>query len=545
MFARIIKQDKISNYLFFALVAWFFLEASLFNYKIYKPPHFMFWVAVNLGMISFASAIFGRKLGCALLLVCFVILSIISNEKFSNTSEYIGYFDLISTENFTVAIKYFEIWHWGVIILLFGLFIFVIRKINFPTTWRQRRTLLVVSMVSVMLSYPGYLKLKEYYPEWLTEYLDSYNYFFAWNWSTNIKRNGIVNHLYMTYDIKVPEKNRQEQEALEKQFAHHASQKITPHLGNVIFIKCESCWDVKGGVGLHDGLEKQGFQSFELWSPTYGAGTANAGFEMLTAMPSKAGLTGIIYQGYADLMRDDVESLPKMMRAYEYHAAGFHNYYDFMWRRKKVMPKMGFETFDGIDKMMEGEFSGFPRDTVLYDYVLKYFSERYTHQNNFLYMITVHSHGPYEGLSDPEGNYGMENYKKRMKIVEEDLFKFLSSLKKMDPSINIFIFADHKPNLTKFYKKEGFFSSEKFSEMDWSMIGSVGGYYYGKNADTLVQSANKKPHFCFPYYFSKEILGVINQPMKFLELHGTCEKKKYNDFVDGYPDWMYSSYLLQ
>ena len=206
---------------------------------------------------------------------------------------------------------------------------------------------------------------------------------------------------------------------------------------------------------------------------------------------------------------------------------------------------MGFETFDGIDKMTEAEVSGFPRDTILYDYVLNYFSQRYGNNNNFLYLITVHSHGPYKGLKESSENYGMDSYKQRMKVVEKDLFQFITALKKIDPEVNVFVFADHKPNLTKFYKKNGYFSSEKFSEMEWSMIGSVGGYYYGKNAEKLASAANKKPHFCFPYHFSKEVLGVINLPMKFLELHGTCEKEKYNDFIEGYPDWMYSSYVLQ
>lgn len=207
--------------------------------------------------------------------------------------------------------------------------------------------------------------------------------------------------------------------------------------------------------------------------PVFGAGTANTEWEFLTGHSMQflpKGATPYSNNGLTDSYASIVSRLKKI----GYHCIAMHPYYEYMYTRNSVYPRMGFDEMlflqDFPQKKMLREYVS---DQEMYEELIQQYESHTDDSPLFIFGVTMQNHGGYE--------YEGDNYNKTVELqgMSQDYPKaeqYLSLLKESDTALEYLInyfedveedvviafFGDHQPAVEQEFFEE--IAGEKSSE---------------------------------------------------------------------------------
>lgn len=240
-------------------------------------------------------------------------------------------------------------------------------------------------------------------------------------------------------------------------------------LPNIIFVQLESLVDPKEIKFLNTSKDpiptlrdlQENYTTGYLTVPVVGAGTVNTEFEVLTGL-------GIQYFGLGEypyktvLKETSCESAASDLSDLGYSTHALHNNGGNFYSRAKVFANMGFDTYTSKELMnilKYNEIHSWPADDILLEETRKAmdYSEN---QSDFLYTITVQSHGSYPSykvFEDPEikvtggeteeKNYQWEYYVNEVYQVDQFVSNLIDQLSKRDEKTILVLYGDHLPTM--------------------------------------------------------------------------------------------------
>ncbi|MCC8138261.1 MAG: LTA synthase family protein [Clostridiales bacterium] len=195
--------------------------------------------------------------------------------------------------------------------------------------------------------------------------------------------------------------------------------------------------------------------------PVVGAGTANTEFEILTGMGMQ--FFGLGEYPYKTILKEtNCESIASDLATLGYGTHVVHNNGGNFYSRANAFSQMGFDTFTSKELMDIREYTPlgtWPTDHILVGEVEK--SLDYTpDQEDFVYVITVGSHGDYpqyEVLEDPEITisgvedegmaYAWEYYVNMLHETDEFIGELVEMLEERGEPTYVVMFGDHLPTM--------------------------------------------------------------------------------------------------
>jgi hypothetical protein len=248
-----------------------------------------------------------------------------------------------------------------------------------------------------------------------------------------------------------------QQEKLKKE------EKQTP---NVIFLQLESFFDVTRMKDLQFSEDPIPFfrQMMEEYTsgfvsmPTYGAGTVNTEFEIMTGM-NKDYFGAGEYPFKSILQEHPGESICYVLKEEGYKNHAIHNNNASFYDRDFVYTNLGFDTFTTIEMMniMEKTPTNWAKDKVLTQYINLALDS--TDHQDFIYTVSVQGHGDYPekpissntiyvtGAKSEGFNHQYSYYASQLNEMDAFLRELIQSLTEREEETVLVVFGDHLPSL--------------------------------------------------------------------------------------------------
>ncbi len=248
-----------------------------------------------------------------------------------------------------------------------------------------------------------------------------------------------------------------------------ASEVSESDLPNIIFIQLETFidpYEVNFLEYSQDPIPNfrklmENYSSGYLTVPVVGAGTANTEFEILTGMSIQ--YFGLGEYPYKTVMRDqNVESVADALSPLGYSSHALHNNGGNFYGRANVFNEMGFDSFTSKELMnitKYNEIASWPTDDILLEETKKAL-DCTPDQSDFIYTITVQSHGSYpseevfehpfvevSGAATPEENYQWEYFINELYEVDLFIGDLIDDLEARDEKTLVVMYGDHLPTM--------------------------------------------------------------------------------------------------
>lgn len=236
---------------------------------------------------------------------------------------------------------------------------------------------------------------------------------------------------------------------------------------NIIFVQLESHFDitqVKGVKFNKDPLENfhkymKKYSSGQLSMPSYGAGTANSEFELITGM--NLDHFGAAEYPYKTVLQDTTtESMATVLKGQGYTAHAIHNNSAAFYDRDLVFAQLGFDTFTTKECMNVKKWTenGWAKDSILTGCINDSLDS--TKGQDYVYCISVQGHGDYpttEIIENPEitvsgiEDEGLKNkytyYANQVYQMDQFVGRLVKSLEKRGEETILVMYGDHLPSL--------------------------------------------------------------------------------------------------
>ena len=236
---------------------------------------------------------------------------------------------------------------------------------------------------------------------------------------------------------------------------------------NIIFVQLESHFDVTQVKGLKfnkDPLENfhkymKQYSSGQLSMPSYGAGTANSEFELITGM--NLDHFGAAEYPYKTVLQDTTtESMATVLKQYGYKAHAIHDNSASFYDRDLVFSQLGFDTFTTKESMNIRKWTenGWAKDGILTGYIMD--SLNSTKNQDYVYCISVQVHGDYpttqiienpeikvEGIKDEALKNKYTYYVNQVYQMDQFVGRLVKALEKRGEPTILCMYGDHLPSL--------------------------------------------------------------------------------------------------
>ncbi len=246
---------------------------------------------------------------------------------------------------------------------------------------------------------------------------------------------------------------------------------------DVVLIQLESFIDPKYIKGLtfsddpaptHSYLRKN-FSGGQFYVPSFGSGTANTEFEVLTGISMENFGPGE-YPYKTILLEKPCESIAYNLKENGYTAHAIHNHTGNFYDRNKVYPNMGFDSFQSKEYMYGYETTpyGWCKDKVLTDEIIMALDHTdsdgttFGDTPRFVWAVSVQGHGKYpsEALPDTENVikvesdtytqqelYALSYYVNQMWEMDMFMDSLISALEKRGKPVVLIAYGDHLPSI--------------------------------------------------------------------------------------------------
>ena len=250
-------------------------------------------------------------------------------------------------------------------------------------------------------------------------------------------------------------------------------------LPNIVFVMSESHWDATQldksiPRNITPTINKNKVSS--LLSPSFGGGTANVEFEVLTSLNTYLNHNEL---AYVSKLKRPTYSLPMYLNTLGYDTTAMHNNGKYFYNRSAVYQNMGFNRFTSIENMTSPadrakyiNAAGWATDDLIYSSIENQLKN--TDKPQFIYAISVENHPMYSddrfgkdhfkitknGVSDTSKR-ALNTYLTGMQRADDKFKSLIENVKQLDRPTIVIFFGDHLPNLQKVYDEYGFFKSEQ------------------------------------------------------------------------------------
>lgn len=260
---------------------------------------------------------------------------------------------------------------------------------------------------------------------------------------------------------------------------------------NIIFVQLESFFDLdnmkrysfsEDPMPNFHALLKE-YTSGLITVPTVGAGTVNTEFEVLTGMSLK--FFGLCEYPYKTILTEQTcESMAYNLQERGYSTAVIHNNRGDFYSRDEVFGQLGFDSFDSVEYMSGMEYNpiGFAKDTVLTGEIIDRMKQ--TEGRDFIYTITVQTHGKYptektdealtitlEGEKDEGRRNQFEYFAGQCKEVDVFIGELISEVERLGEDTIIAFYGDHLPTLGITDSELQFQNTYQTTYIIWDNIG--------------------------------------------------------------------------
>lgn len=245
------------------------------------------------------------------------------------------------------------------------------------------------------------------------------------------------------------------------------SEKATKKTPNIIFIQMESFFDVNHLKDVTYSEEplpnftalKENYTSGWLTTPSFGAGTANTEFEVLSGMSLE--YFGPGEYPFTTVMRETAaESVAYNLKEYGYAAHAIHNHTGKFYGRYLVYPHLGFDSYTSVEYMQNVARNplNWAEDSCLAEEIRKAMDS--TEQQDFVFAVSVQGHGKYpEEPIDPDqtitadGFYeeeatGFEYFVNQIHEMDAFLGDVTQMLEESGEPCVLVIYGDHLPKFS-------------------------------------------------------------------------------------------------
>ncbi|WP_447577893.1 LTA synthase family protein [Achromobacter kerstersii] len=246
-------------------------------------------------------------------------------------------------------------------------------------------------------------------------------------------------------------------------------------LPDIVVIQSESFFDARQAYGHlrtdllpnFDQLRGEAVQYGALDVPAWGANTVRTEFGFLSGMAG-ADLGIHRYNPYRRLAADGFPTLASHLKAQGYRTICVHPYHRSFYNRDRVLPKMGFDEFIGLeafaDAVCDGPYVG---DRVLGQRVLQLLGDRPGHPL-YIHVITMENHGPlhWEATNEDDARNVLREelpndcgdliaYARHLRNADEMFGDLRAELLVRGHPAALCIFGDHVPIMPQVYRQLG------------------------------------------------------------------------------------------
>lgn len=236
---------------------------------------------------------------------------------------------------------------------------------------------------------------------------------------------------------------------------------------NIIFVQLESHFDitqVKGVKFNKDPLPNfhkymKGYSSGQLSMPSYGAGTANSEFELITGM-NLDHFGAAEYPYKTVLQNTTTESMATVLKNYGYKAHAIHDNSAAFYDRDLVFSQLGFDTFTTKESMNIKKWTenGWAKDQILTGCIMDSLDS--TKGQDYVYCISVQGHGDYpttqiienpeitvEGIEDEALKNRYTYYVNQVYQMDQFVGELVKALQQRGEPTILCMYGDHLPSL--------------------------------------------------------------------------------------------------
>lgn len=245
------------------------------------------------------------------------------------------------------------------------------------------------------------------------------------------------------------------------------SDHATEETPNIIFLQMESFFDVnhlKGVTYSENPVPnftsmKENYTSGFLTTPSFGAGTANTEFEVLSGMSLE--YFGPGEYPFTTIMRETTsESVAYDLKDYGYSTHAIHNHTGKFYGRYLVYPNLGFDSYTSVEYMQNVERNplDWAKDKCLTGEITKAMES--TEEQDFVFAVSVQGHGKYpKEVIDPdqtitvsgfneEEAVGFEYYVNQIHEMDEFLGELTDTLSASEEPCVLVVYGDHLPKFS-------------------------------------------------------------------------------------------------
>lgn len=299
-------------------------------------------------------------------------------------------------------------------------------------------------------------------------------YGFAYCFANSIFDNGIDKpNDYKQTDFKEMDIDVPELEEIKQEPGHESEEEIV----NIIFLQLESFMnpelvkDASYSMIPAPNFKRlyREYPSGYLYVPSFGAGTANTEFEVITGMNLDDFGTGE-YPFKTVLKSQACETICYNLRTKGYTAHALHNNDGSFYNRYHVYANLGFDEFVSIEYMKEVSTNpvGWAKDEVLTEYILEMLDS--TEGSDLIYAISVQGHGDYpqneeklkelteenplryqievENFFNEDETVGFSYYVSQVKEMDDFVGQLVRRLAQRDEKTILVMYGDHLPGFT-------------------------------------------------------------------------------------------------
>lgn len=449
---------------------------------MFTMPHlFLFNTLILAGTLALALFFSKRVFATAVIALIWFLLGAVNCIILFFRSTPFSFSDVLVLKSVkSIITVYLKVWQIVVVIAVVAVIVFgMVMLYRKSQKWKRRPIRGAVSVLSIggMVTYLAFLFVsKGVLATNIPNIVDAYRqYGFVTMYSESVFVRGVGKPgSYSARNVRDIAKmlgmEEQRKHKGKKTEEEPVSNKATQGTPNVIYLQLESFFDpthLKGmkfstsPVPFYQSLKKD-YCSGYLTVPSFGAGTANTEFEILSGM-------NLDYFGpgeypFSTILQDETcESMAYNMREKGYTSHMIHNNKGTFYLRNKVYPNLGFDTFTSIEYMQGIQINplGWAKDKILTDQILQVLDS--TENQDLVYTISVQGHGKYpeeevegyklvkvtdcqlEGWTETEIT-AFEYYLNQIRQMDDFLRELTTALERRpEPSILI-LYGDHLPD---------------------------------------------------------------------------------------------------
>lgn len=241
---------------------------------------------------------------------------------------------------------------------------------------------------------------------------------------------------------------------------------VLPH---ILFVMSESLYDINQDFSLSEDpisffrqLQQEHFGG-EFYTVTYGGGTANVEYEVLTGYRT-ADTPGYGFNILDGTIQPDMITIVSALKDYGYFTQAIHPNTGSFYDRQNVYKMMGFDSMlfsDSLDPVPQSILS-FPPDDYLYNQLIKTYESRPKDQPWFCHTVTYQNHAGYGFESeftaievsdddlDASAYLNVHNFSNMLRLSDDALRSLISYFDNEDEPVVIVIWGDHAPAFNQF-----------------------------------------------------------------------------------------------